>query len=123
MFAKDLPQHVHGLACRMAGSPILLKPHFLPVFNSELLYFGLHHGLEHVPKSFATNCSGCAVLIVEEVGPNDAVMRYLTPDGDLLRVSLCHTVGMWMLFGPDAAVLLIHEATEMEEASSDMMSR
>ena len=40
MFAKDLPQHVHGLARRMAGSPILLKPHFLPVFNSELLYFG-----------------------------------------------------------------------------------
>ena len=113
-FAKDLPQHVHGLARCMVGSPILLKPYFLPVFSSELLYLGLHHGLEHVPISFAPNCSGRAVLVVEEVGPNDAVMSYPTPDGDLLGVSLCHTVRMGMLLGPDAAVLLIHEATEME---------
>ena len=105
---------MHGLTRRMAGSPILLKPYFLPLFSSELLYLGLHRGLEHVPMiSFAINCSSCAVL-VEEVGPNDAVMSYPTPDGDLLRVSLCHIVRMWMLLGPDATVLLIHEATKME---------
>ena len=97
----------------MAGNSILLKPYLLPVFSFELLYFGLHHGLEHLPISCAINCSGCAVLVAE-VKPNGAVMSDPAPDGDLLRVSLCHTVRMWMLLGPDAAVLLIHEATKME---------
>ena len=66
-----------------------------------------------MPISFATNCSGCAFLIVEEVGPNDAVMCYPTQE-DGLRVSLCHTVRMWMILGPDAVVLLVHEAPKRE---------